>query len=1039
MKNKIIQSIGFIVTIFVSQNLFADTLYVSKTGGHVSPFGSLVDAATNIQAAVDAAAESDIVLVNDGIYYPGNEISVFKNITVKSINGAENTIVDGNNSHRCFNLSDNTILNGFIIINGLANNIAGNSGGAVSGGIVRYCTITGNPARFGGGISDSIVQNCIIARNSASESGGGIFWSTVQNCIISGNSASESGGGACEGTLQNCIISGNSATNGGGVSGGIVQNCIISGNSATNGGGVSEGKVQNCTITGNSARKGGGIIAGHETINNNIIYNNHAEFYPNYYINNDDVFEYNCTTPLPFVGIGNITDNPILFDSGHISLDSPCVGAGKINYSIGVDIDGDSWQNPPAIGCDQPVTGLHTGKLSVSIFTKYNKITTGYSNYFFASILGNASQNLWSFDTGVTWENTLGGFYSWDTPETYKVILKAFNETYPAGVSATVIVEVVEKQIYYVNKNNPSPVPPYIFWETAATNIQAAVDVTENLGDIVLVTNGTYYLTNEITITNNNNIIVKSVNGAANTIIDGNNAVRCFYLNSENTIDGFTITNGTGGVYCPYGGIIKNCIINGNSANSYGGGVRCFEGGLIQNCTISGNSARWGGGVFFNDGGIIQNCMISENSAFGSGGGGIYFSGGGIHSCTISGNSTSSSGGGVYFAGNGIIQSCIISENSAGFNSGGVSSSSGNKSLIQDCTITENSAFNGIGGVSCYTIQNCTINKNSARWGGGIDCNMIQNCIISGNSAYDGDDGGGFGKTIQNCTITENSASGDGGGVWFETIQNCTISKNSALGNGGGAIIRAGSAGTVMDCTITENSAHSGGGLYNINGGTVQSCTISENTATANGGGIFCEDTLIKNCKITENLSGDDDDIFLDYSGGGIYIYSSGIVYNCTIALNSADFGGGIDCREGVTVQNCTIIGNSAKYGSGINCEEESTIMSSILWNNINGNYFSSDSFNLYNCIENWLVIENGIITNNPEFVNVAAGNYRLESFSPCINSGINTDWMWAATDLDGTRRIVDGIVDMGAYEYIPEPSLFLIFNFIFFIYYLKR
>jgi len=44
--------------------------------------------------------------------------------------------------------------------------------------------------------------------------------------------------------------------------------------------------------------------------------------------------------------------------------------------------------------------------------------------------------------------------------------------------------------------------------------------------------------------------------------------------------------------------------------------------------------------------------------------------------------------------------------------------------------------------------------------------------------------------------------------------------------------------------------------------------------------------------------------------------------------------------------------------------------------------------------------------------------DYHLGSGSPCIDSGENQDWMWAAFDADGGQRVANGIVDMGAYEF---------------------
>lgn len=58
-----------------------------------------------------------------------------------------------------------------------------------------------------------------------------------------------------------------------------------------------------------------------------------------------------------------------------------------------------------------------------------------------------------------------------------------------------------------------------------------------------------------------------------------------------------------------------------------------------------------------------------------------------------------------------------------------------------------------------------------------------------------------------------------------------------------------------------------------------------------------------------------------------------------------------------------------------------------------------------------------GRIQVEPRFIDATNGNYRLASDSPCINQGVDplphTD-----TDLDGLPRIVNGTVDMGAYEY---------------------
>jgi hypothetical protein len=235
---------------------------------------------SNIQAAIDDSNDGDTIIVADGTYTgDGNRDIDFlgKAITLRSENGPGNCIIDCNGTntepHRGFYFHHgedaNSVLDGFTITNGLANDIIGQFGGGIHGNGTK-ATIQNN----------HIVNNVAFTSSFPTVAlGGGLYDcnGTIQYNIISGNSAVagdmesySSGGGlyGCDGTIKHNIISNNSADLGGGMyiysSNPIVSGCAFTGNIALfYGGGVYNGggnpKVTNCTFNGNVGMVGAGM------------------------------------------------------------------------------------------------------------------------------------------------------------------------------------------------------------------------------------------------------------------------------------------------------------------------------------------------------------------------------------------------------------------------------------------------------------------------------------------------------------------------------------------------------------------------------------------------------------------------------------------------------------------------------------------------------------------------------------------------------------------------------------------------------------
>jgi hypothetical protein len=259
-------------------------------------------------------------------------------------------------------------------------------------------------------------------------------------------------------------------------------------------------------------------------------------------------------------------------------------------------------------------------------------------------------------------------------------------------------------------------------------------------------------------------------------------------------------------------------------------------------------------------------------------------------------------------------------------------------------------------------------------------------------------DGGGSNRCFDlhdsACVINgfaiRNGIAASGGGIYCADdtpiASNCLFFANEAImvsgggGGGGGGMF----GGTAIQCEFNSNGAVFGAGKC---WGVAEGCLFINNygssphssvgTAGAGMGGGEA-----RNCLFIGNSN------CVQAAGMGL-----GTAINCTFVGNCSQFGGA--AVTDVAVHNCIFEGNVAE-------EEPSEI---------------TDSEVYHSCAAQLAFGVNGNITNEPLFVDAANGDFRLQSNSPCINWGNNLV-VTNATDLDGNPRIVEGAVDMGAYEY---------------------
>ncbi len=585
--------------LLLALNASANTFFVDANGTNpVAPFVDWNTAATNIQDAIDASSDGDVVLVTNGVYASGgrsmdgvitNRVSLNKAITVQSASGPFVTTIqgwgptNGTSAVRCAWITNNAALIGFTLKWGATRTGSGQSlfGGAV----------------YGASSNLAVVANSVIISNNSAN--GAVYQASVRNSLIATNANLTYAAYQC-----------------------VLRNCTV----VTN----SEG-LQNCAAI------------------NSIIYYNSS---PNF----SSSIAYCCVSSVT-AGPGNFTNAPQLFVDGvHLTSGSPCIGAGT-NITFGTDIFGNAWANPPSVGCAEwkpnpivamprlalasdPVGFTITANSSGQSALNFGWLKDGVLLQDNGHFAGTQTTNLVALGIGL---NDVGGYQ-----------LVASNSS---GAVTSSVVNVVA---HYVDPASTNVNAPYTTWNTAATNIQDAISAAA-AGELIFVTNGIYasggkstdgIITNRVVV--DKGIIVQSVNGPAFTTIQGGgatngpSALRCVWLTNTAVLSGFTLTAGATRTFSSppnYGTInggavwgssnsatVFNCSLVTNSAGYWGGAAYQVK---LLSCQLLGNTAGTYGGAASSC--ILRQCLVTSNYASSAAGGTDLCS---LTNCALIGNST---------------------------------------------------------------------------------------------------------------------------------------------------------------------------------------------------------------------------------------------------------------------------------------------------------------------------------------------------------------------------------------------------------------